>query len=120
MHIGIDGNEANVVNRVGSNIYAYQTLRWMQRSELETNFTVYLKEPSLYDLPKPTEAWSYRILSPGLAWTRWRLPLDLYLHRPRPNVFFTPGHYAPRWCPVPMAISIMDLSFLHYPNLFRK
>lgn len=120
MHIGVDGNEANVANRVGSNIYAFEMLRWMQTLEPQTNFTVYLKQTPLYSLPKPMETWSYRVLAPGIAWTRWRLPLDLYLHRPRPHVFFTPGHYAPRWCPAPLAISIMDLSFLHYPKTFRK
>jgi len=120
MRIGVDGNEANVANRVGSNVYAYEMLREMNQQEPETHFTVYLKKPPLYDLPKPSETWSYRVLTPGFAWTRWRLPLDLYFHSKKPTVFFTPGHYAPKFCPVPLAISIMDLSFLHFPNLFRK
>lgn len=34
--------------------------------------------------------------------------------------FFSPTHYAPRFCPIPSVISVMDLSYIHYPELFRK
>jgi glycosyltransferase involved in cell wall biosynthesis len=53
-------------------------------------------------------------------WTQWRLPLDLYAHRPKPDVFFSPTHYAPRFSPVPTVVSVMDLSFLYFPELFNK
>ncbi|MBI2025951.1 MAG: glycosyltransferase family 4 protein, partial [Candidatus Levybacteria bacterium] len=46
-------------------------------------------------------------------------PLNLFLGK-RPDIFFTPTHYAPRFSRVPTAISIMDLSFIHFPNLFVK
>lgn len=119
MHIGIDGNEANISDRVGSNIYAYQLLNWFYSLGTSDQYTIYLKHRPLPEFPPPGEKWGYRVLLPRLLWTRWRLPLELYLTKARPDVFFTPGHYAPRYCPVPLAISIMDLSFLHYPKLFR-
>lgn len=120
MHLGIDGNEANIKRRVGSNIYAYELLSWFQKLDKKSNFTIYLKSQPLDDLPKPQENWQYRVIKPTTLWTRCRLPLDLYLHRPKPNVFFTPGHYAPKFCPAPFAIAIMDLSFIHFPEMFRK
>lgn len=36
------------------------------------------------------------------------------------DVFFSPGHYAPRKSPVPTVVTILDLSFLTLPNLFLK
>lgn len=120
MHLGIDGNEANIKKRVGSNIYASALLSWFHRLDSKNTFTVYLKSEPLPDLPIARKNWKYRILKPSRLWTRWRLPLDLYIHLPRPDVFFTPGHYAPQVCPMPSAISVMDLSFIHYPELFRK
>lgn len=120
MIIGIDGNEANVRQRVGSNIYAYSLLDWFAKLDQDRRFTVYLKSKPISDLPSSRENWQYRVLKPGKLWTRWRLPLDLYLNNPRPNIFFTPGHYAPKFCPVPFAISIMDLSFVHYPEMFIR
>ena len=119
MLIGIDGNEANVANRVGSNVYAFELLK--QFAGLNKHqFIVYLKNLPLDDLPRPTGSFQYRVLRPGKFWTQWRLPLDLYLHQPRPDVFFSPGHYGPRWCPAPLAISVLDLSYIFFPKMFKK
>jgi glycosyltransferase involved in cell wall biosynthesis len=79
-----------------------------------------LKEKPLEDLPEETEGWKYKVFGPRKFWTQLALPLNLYWDRPRPDVFFTPTHYAPRFCPVPSVVSIMDLSFLKFPKMFRK
>jgi glycosyltransferase involved in cell wall biosynthesis len=127
MIIGIDGNEANVINRVGSNIYAYEILKNLktQNSNLKSQnqnlkFIIYLKEKPLLDLPKECDWWRYKILKPKILWTQWRLPLELYLTREKLSLFFTPGHYAPRFSPIPLVISIMDLAFLRFPDQFKK
>lgn len=119
MLIGIDGNEANTRKRVGSNVYAYQLLKYFAKSSSD-KFIIYLKDKPLADLPKENSIWKYKILSPSPFWTRARLPLELYFNNPRSNVFFTPGHYAPKFCPSPLVISIMDLSFLFYPDMFKR
>jgi len=79
-----------------------------------------LKEKPLQDLPEETKGWRYRVFGPKKFWTQFALPLNLYLKRPRPDVFFTPTHYAPRFCPAPSVISIMDLSFFKFPEMFKK
>jgi len=120
MLIGIDGNEANVKNRVGSNVYAYQLLWQMYNQNSRVKYKIYLKDKPLDDLPKETEYWQYKVLKPKFLWTQWRLPMELYLTSEKPDLFFTPGHYAPRFCPSPTVISIMDLAFLRYPEQFKK
>jgi len=119
MYIGIDGNEANTQNRVGSNVYAHQLLRGIHRLDPQTQYKIYLKHPPLKDLPKPTSHWHYHSFGPTKLWTQWRLPLELYLEKTKPSIFFTPGHYAPRFSPVPTVISIMDLAFLFFPQTFK-
>ncbi len=121
MIIGIDGNEANVTKRVGISEYAFQLLQ--QLSELQrpdVTFRIYLKQEPLEHLPQTTQNWYYRILRPGKLWTQWRLPLDLYLHNKRPDVFFSPSHYAPRFSPVPTVMSIMDVAYVYFPELFAQ
>ncbi len=131
MIIGIDGNEANVEQRVGISEYAYELLSQFKKYRVSSpsvlssgskdiEYQVYLKDEPRKDLPKESEYWKYRVITPKKLWTQVRLTLDLYLHRPKPDVFFTPTHYAPRFSPVPTVISIMDLSFLFYPELFKK
>jgi glycosyltransferase involved in cell wall biosynthesis len=36
------------------------------------------------------------------------------------DLFFSPTHYLPWFTKIPKILSIMDLSYLHYPQLFRK
>jgi len=120
MIIGIDGNEANVAQRVGSNQYAYELLKAISAKRIGHRVVVYLRDQPLPDMPKPGDNWQYRVIKPRKFWTQFRLPLDLYLHKPRSDVFFTPGHYAPRWSPVPTVITVMDLGYLWFPEQFTK
>jgi len=120
MLIGIDANEANVDKRVGSNVYAFEVLWQLYRQDKDNAYRIYLSAPPLADLPKTNKRWQYRILTPSFFWTQWRLPLSLWFDRPRPKVFLTLGHYAPRFSPVPTMVCIMDLAFLKYPETFRS
>lgn len=120
MLIGIDANEANVANRVGSNEFAYQILWQLYRLDKKNQYLIYLKDQPLSSLPALNPSWQYQVLKPGFLWTQWRLPLSLYLNQPRPNIFLTLGHYAPRFSPIPTMICVMDLAFLKFPDSFLK
>ena len=121
MIIGIDGNEANVEKRVGISEYAYQLLCKFKEFNIENiKFQIYLKDKPLNELPRESANWKYRVLKPGKLWTQWRLPFDLFTHNPKPDVFFSPTHYAPRFSPVPTVVSIMDLSYIYFPEMFNK
>ncbi|MBI2617077.1 glycosyltransferase family 4 protein [Candidatus Gottesmanbacteria bacterium] len=126
MTIGIDGNEANTKERVGIGQYAYQLLSHLndlerRRINKPTNrYIVYLKNAPSPDLPKISDFWRYKVFGPSKLWTQIALPLELYLSRDKIDVFFSPSHYVPRFSPLPHVMSIMDVSFLFFPELFRK
>lgn len=121
MIIGIDGNEANVKRRVGIGEYAFELLQQFERCKTyDIRFKIYLKNKPLGHMPKEREGWKYKIIGPKKMWTQLALPLNLFFSKTKPNVFFTPSHYAPRFTKVPYAISIMDLSYLYFPELFNK
>jgi len=122
IRIAIDGNEANVENRVGSNTYAFAIISELYK--LTTNrknidITILLSSKRMTDLPPIRNNWHYMILGPKKFWTQWALPIHLFLHRKDYQVFFTPSHYAPRISSVPYVSSVMDLAYLHYPEQFR-
>ncbi len=120
MKIWIDGKEANVVNRVGSGQYAFEILRNLEKIDQKNEYTILLPKQALADLPKTREGWKYRILKPSKAWTRLSIPAALYLSRNRPDVFFTPSHYIPRFSPVKRVCTIFDLAYLNFPGMFNK
>jgi len=121
--IGIDGNEANVEKKVGIGEFAYQLIFEFSKLSLRNKnlkFVVYLKNKPLPDMPSQTASWKYKIIGPKPLWTQIGLPLRLLIEREKPNVFFTPTHYAPRFSFIPQIISIMDLSYIFFPETFKK
>lgn len=119
-NIWIDGYEANVLQRLGSGQVAVEILRNLEKIDLENNYTVLLPNSPLDDLPKERDGWKYRILKPSKLWTRIALPLALYLCKQKPDLFFTPTHYIPRFSPVKRVVTIFDLAYLHFPEMFQQ
>lgn len=123
LRLAIDGNEANVKQRVGSNVYAFEVIK--QLYELTKNpkkfdCTILLAHKGLADLPPARSNWQYKVLTPQRLWTQWALPLHLFWQQKQYDLFFTPGHYAPRFSAVPYVSSVMDLAFLEFPEQFQK
>jgi glycosyltransferase involved in cell wall biosynthesis len=120
MVIGFDGNEANTDARVGIHAYAYAIFSHMVPLLGEDMLRVYLKDKPMSDLPKKSNNVSYERVGPRRLWTQIGLPFRLFTEKKKPDIFFTPSHYAPRFSPVPVAIAVMDVSFLHFPETFAK
>ncbi len=131
--IGINAYEANVPKRVGSNLYAFELLHELEiqtrpqesqgvlpTSQTPISWTIYLPSPPLLDLPQPRPGWEYRVIPPKSLWTQWRLPLELHLTKTKHDVFVSLGHFAPRFCPFPSVVCILDLAFLQFPQFFLK
>lgn len=120
MVIGIDGNEANVDQKVGVSVYTTNLLSyWQKKANQNLRFKIFLKKRPLNNLPKTNEYFFYEVVSGERLWSQIFLPARLNLKRDI-DVFFTPAHYAPRLCPVPMVVTIHDLSYFYYPEEFLK
>lgn len=121
--IGIDGNEANSSDRVGIGKYAYHLLRHIHefsKDDKNIQINIFLKNQPMKDLPLESDNWKYQVLGPSFFWTQIALPMRLFVESDKPAVFFSPNHYAPRFSPCKRVISVMDLSYLRYPEMFLK
>lgn len=119
----LDGNEANVAQRVGVNVYAFEVLKSLEqitRNNSDQKFTILLSSSPEPDLPPEREGWTYKVIKPRVLWTQLTLPAYLFINKNKFDVFFTPSHYAPRLSTVPYVSSIMDLAFLEFPDQFKK
>jgi len=116
--IGVDGNEANVPNRVGVSVYTYEMLKYFESVSKATHqFVVYLRKPAMPELPKETAFFRYQVVKPDFIWSQISLPVHLFMNR-KPDAFFSPAHYAPRVSPIPTIVTIHDLAYKFFPNEF--
>lgn len=122
MIIGIDGNEANVENRVGINTYAFNVLWELNRMSKANNnnkYIIYLKSTPSSNLPKENRNWEYKVLKAKKLWILTRLAPYLRLNSDKIDVFFTPSHYIPPFVNIPRVFSVMDLGYLESTEQFR-
>ncbi|MEK7597393.1 MAG: glycosyltransferase family 1 protein [Patescibacteria group bacterium] len=120
MKIGVDGNEANVEKKVGVSVYALNILKYFCKiASQEIRFVIYLKNYPLLDLPKENKYFKYKIINGKFLWSQIYLPLYLFFHK-NIDVYFSPAHYLPRYCPVPQVVTIHDLAYLYFPEDFTK
>ena len=130
MRIGINAYEANVHNRVGSNVYAFHLLHQIvhHAEQHQDEVVIYLPTPPLDDLPKPSPTVSYVILQSARLWSIVSLPFALLREklkcfqekRPYFDVFLSLGHYAPIYTGSKSVVCIMDVAYERYPELFLK
>ncbi len=120
MKIWIDGYEANIEQRLGSSQTAFELLRNLEKIDYSNDYLVLLPASPLEDLPIERNGWRYKILKPKRLWTRIALPLALFAAKNKPDLIFSPTHYIPRFSPVKRIVTIFDLSFLHFPDMFTK
>lgn len=120
MIIGIDGNEANVKKKVGVSVYTLKLLEYFRKqANSKLQFKVFLRNKPLSFLPKESENFTYEVIQGKFLWSQIFLPIHLYF-KTQIDVYFAPAHYAPRYCPVPVVVTIHDLSFFYFPSEFKK
>ncbi len=120
MNIWVDGYEANVSQRLGSGQIAYELIRTFEANDLENDYTVFLPDKPVLDMPAPREGFKYEVLKPKFFWTRLALPLKIKFTKNKPHVFFSPTHYIPNITNIKRVCTIFDLAFLHFPQTFQK
>lgn len=120
MRIGVDGNEANVEQRVGVSVYTLSLLaEWHKQASSDLRFTIYLSADPLGHLPVQDEYFKYVVVKPAKLWSRIVLPAYLYFHK-NIDVFFAPAHYSPTYVPAPLVVTIHDVAYHYFPKEFLK
>lgn len=132
MLIGIDGFELSESRRAGAGRLAVELIKSLAKVDRKNSYRIYVpfKKPVNKPLQMPdvcktmfagqNSKWEYRHTGFNRLWSQATLPFYLYKDKPYPDVFLTLSHYIPRFCPCPSANFVFDLSYLRFPNMFKK
>ncbi len=116
--IAIDINEANVTNRVGTGQYTYHILKRLRALSPETEFHLYHRDSLLPHLPPADQKWIYHQVKPAKGWLSFGLPLNLLISQGKYDSFWSPAHYTPSYIGSPSVVTIHDLAYEYFPDLF--
>jgi len=120
MFIGIDGNEANIITRVGVGQFAFNILHQLHQQDKTNHYFIYLKNPPILDMPPASNNWHYQVFGPSKYWTRFALPLKLFFQKIKLDLFYSPSHYSPQPCLIPTIPTIHDIGYLQSLDQFNK
>ncbi len=116
--IGIDASRAARTRRTGTETYSLELIKALAgMASPRCRLRLYTPQPPQHD-DWPDSAWVKTCVIPWpRLWTHLRLAAELRLHPP--HVLFVPAHVLPLYCPVPAAVTVHDLGYLHYPQAHR-
>ena len=130
MLIGIDASRASRARRTGTEAYSLHLIQALIEAGCNHRFRLYtpiqisnLKSqiPNLKSqIPNPKSQipnLEVHVIPFPRLWTHLRLAWEL--KRRSPDVLFVPAHVMPLVCPVPAAVTVHDLGYLHYPAAHR-
>lgn len=129
MNIGINGYEAvvprfgfskdNLPNRVGSGEFTYQLLIALNKLDTKNKYYIYLPATPTADMPRESDNWQYIVFPSKKLWTLFGLSRKLASNPQKLDVFFSPTHYSPV-TRIKTVISILDVSYINFKNLYKK
>ena len=130
MRIGINGFEAVVPRfgfeketglprRVGSSEFCFQLLKKLSEIDKKNEYDIYLPQEPTSDMPKESNNWKYKVIPSKKLWTIFGLSKQLSKEK-NLDLFFSPTHYGPLFISAPQIISVLDVSYKHFPSMFPK
>ena len=120
LRIGVDAREL-LGDTTGVGRYLGELLRrWATRSDASRRRFV-LYAPERIALALPVDAVERRVIGGRGRGTWWeQTSLGSAVRRDPLDVFFAPAYTAPLGIPVPLAVTIHDVSFFAHPEWFRR
>lgn len=121
--IGIDASRANLVQRTGTEWYAWQIIQGFKKLIPTNGYHVilYVKEPLVADLKPLPGNWEVKVLRwpPRLLWTQLRMSFHFIIPGRRPDVLYIPAHTIPIIHPSRVVYVAHDLGFERQAALYN-
>lgn len=116
MTIGIDSSRTTKPKLTGTEHYSVEIIRAMLAMDEQDRFILYApKDPRKRLGPLPANA-KVKIMPFGKLWSQVRLSWEMLYHKP--DCLFVPSHTVPLIHPKNTVVTLHDLGFKHFPELY--
>lgn len=120
MVVGIDASRPNEIKKTGTEWYAYYIIQELKKLDRKNCYLLYSIDPlrdGLEDLPANFRSRVLRSVS-DILWTQFRLSLEMMVNPP--DLLFVPAHNIPIIHPKITVLTVHDLGFDWYPELYKR
>ncbi len=122
MRIGIEASRANRPVKTGVEWYAWHVIRQMKTlpESAKHEWLLYTNDALNGGLESGPENWKEKRLPwpPKYLWTQARLTWEMM--KRAPDVLFVPAHILPRISPKKSVVTIHDVGFKRFPEVYKK
>jgi len=118
MLIGIDASKVVKPFKTGTETYSVEIIKALAKIDRQNDYLLYTPKPLDNKLPDLGKNFKVKILPFGKFWTQIRLSLEMLSHKP--DILFIPAHTLPLIFPQKTVVTLHDLGFKHFPELYSR
>lgn len=120
MLIGIDCSRTAKTTHTGTEYYSTMLLKNFIKTDYQNQYILYSPKDISNHLGKLPKNFTQRIIPFPKLWTQIRLSWEMLKDKNKLDVLFIPSHTIPLIHPERTIVTIHDLGFLYYPELYTK
>lgn len=120
MIIGIDGSRTAKDAHTGTEIYSTKLIQTLMQIDFNNQYIIYTPKDLSTKLGVFSKNFSQFVMPFPKLWTQIRLSWEMLKDRSKIDVLFIPSHTIPLIHPKKTVVTIHDLGFLHFPELYNK
>jgi len=118
MTIGIDASRVGKQFKTGTETYTIELIKTLSQIDRKNDYILYSPKSISNKLPALGKNFRFRVLPFGRFWTQIRLTREMISHKP--DILFVPAHTLPLVFPQKSVVTLHDLGFKHFPELYSS
>lgn len=118
MLIGIDASRAVKREKTGTENYSQEIIKALAQIDEKNRYVLYSPREPEGDLARLPGNFRFKVIPFPRLWSQVRLSVELIRGQPKPDVIFEPAHTIPVVHHRKMVVTIHDLGFVHFPELY--
>lgn len=116
MLIGIDTSRTTKPKLTGTEYYSIEIIKALAQIDRQNRYLLYAQLDPSKRLGKLPDNFKTKIMPFPRLWSQIRLSWEMLWHKP--NVLFVPSHTVPLIHPKNTVVTLHDLGFKHFPELY--
>lgn len=117
MFIGIDASRATKQQKTGTEYYSQEILKNLAKIDYQNQYILYSPVKPSGALTKLGKNFTWKVMPFPKLWSQIRLSWE-FIFGQKPDVIFEPAHTIPVIHPKNMVVTLHDLGFKYYPELY--